>query len=206
MKLYTYPGAPNPRRVHIYLVEKRIEIPFVRVDIIKRENRTPEFLERVNAMGGLPVLELDDGSHIAESIAICRYLEALHPEPPLFGQSAKEQGVIEMWLRRIELNLMVPVGLVWIHGSPLTKAVMKEQIPVVADQNRRVVARYFEFLDAQLASRVFIAGDSFSMADIVALCTLDFAANLNALRHAPEQQHLARWYERVSSRPSAALG
>ena len=206
MKLYTYPGAPNPRRVHIYLAEKRIEIPFVRVDIIKRENRTPEFLERVNAMGGLPVLELDDGSHIAESIAICRYLEALHPEPSLFGQSAKEQGVIEMWLRRIELNLMVPVGLVWIHGSPLTKAVMKEQIPVVADQNRRVVARYFEFLDAQLASRVFIAGDSFSMADIVALCTLDFAANLNALRHAPEQQHLARWYERVSSRPSAALG
>jgi len=203
MKLYTYPGAPNPRRVHIYLAEKRIEIPFVRVDIIKRENRTPEFLERVNGMGGLPVLELDDGSYIAESIAICRYLEALHPEPSLFGQSAKEQGVIEMWLRRIELNLMVPVGLVWIHGSPLTKAVMKQQIPAVADQNRRVVARYFEFLDAQLASRAFVAGDSFSMADIVALCTLDFAANLNALRHAPEQQHLSRWYEAVSSRPSA---
>ena len=159
MKLYTYPGAPNPRRVHIYLAEKRIEIPFVRVDIIKRENRTPEFLERVNAMGGLPVLELDDGSHIAESIAICRYLEALHPEPSLFGQSAKEQGVIEMWLRRIELNLMVPVGLVWIHGSPLTKAVMREQIAAVAEQNRRVVLRYFQFLDGQLASRDFLAGD-----------------------------------------------
>jgi len=203
MKLYTYPGAPNPRRVHIFLAEKRIEIPFVRVDIMKRENRTPEFLERVNPMGGLPVLELDDGSQIAESVAICRYLEALHPEPSLFGRSAKEQGVIEMWLRRIELNLMVPVGLVWIHGSPLTKAVMKEQIAAVAEQNRRVVTRYFQFLDAQLASREFLAGDAFSMADIVALCTLDFAANLNALRHAPEQQHLSRWYERVSSRPSA---
>ncbi len=204
MKLYTHPGAPNPRRVHIYLVEKGIEIPFVRVDIRKRENRTPAFLARVNPMGGLPVLELDDGSFLAESIAICRYLEALHPEPALFGGSAKEQGVVEMWLRRIELNLMVPVGLVWIHGSPLTRAVMKEQIPAVAEQNRRVVARTFSFLDAQLASREFLAGDTFSMADIVALCTLDFAANLNALRHAPEQQHLSRWYERVSSRPSAA--
>ena len=204
MKLYTYPGAPNPRRVHIYLAEKQIEIPFVRVDIRKRENRTPAFLERVNAMGGLSVLELDDGSHIAESVAICRYLEALHPEPSLFGRIAKEQGVIEMWLRRIELNLMMPVGLVWIHGSPLTKAVMKEQIPAVADQNRRVVGRYFQFLDAQLASREFLAGDAFSMADIVALCTLDFAANLNALRHDPEQQHLSRWYDAVSSRPSAA--
>ena len=203
MKLYTYSGAPNPRRVHIFLAEKQIEIPFVRVDIMKRENRTPEFLERVNPMGGLPVLELDDGSHIAESVAICRYLEALHPEPSLFGRSAKEQGLIEMWLRRIELNLMVPVGLVWIHGSPLTKAVMKEQIAAVAEQNRRLVLRYFHFLDAQLASREFLAGGAFSMADIVALCTLDFAANLNALRHAPEQQHLSRWYERVSSRPSA---
>lgn len=204
MKLYTFPGAPNPRRVHVFLAEKRIEIPCVRIDIMKRENRTPEFLARVNPMGGLPVLELDDGSHIAESVAICRYLEAMHPEPSLFGRSAKEQGVIEMWLRRIELNLMVPVGMVWIHGSPLTKAVMKEQIPAVAEQNRRVVERYFLFLDTQLASREFLAGDAFSMADIVALCTIDFAANLNGLRAAPEQRHLSRWHEGVSSRPSAS--
>ena len=91
MKLLTYAGAPNPRRVHIYLAEKDIEVPFEQVDIMKRANRTPEFTSEVNAMGGLPVLELDDGSHIAESVAICRYFEALHPSPPLFGSTPKEQ-------------------------------------------------------------------------------------------------------------------
>jgi glutathione S-transferase len=112
MKLYTYPGAPNPRRVHIYLAEKGIEIPFETVDIMKRANREPEFVKNVNAMGGLPVLELDDGSHLAESVAICRYFEVVQPDPPLFGRSAAEQGVVEMWIRRIELNFMFPVGMV----------------------------------------------------------------------------------------------
>ena len=204
MKLYTYNGAPNPRRVHIYLAEKRIEIPFEQVDIMTRANRTPEFIENVNAMGGLPVLELDDGSHIAESIAICRYFEATQPDPSLFGKTPREQGVIDMWLRRIELNLMTPVGMVWIHGSPLTARVMKQQIAEVADQNRQVVNQYYGFLDGQLAKREYIAGDAFSIADIVALCTLDFAAKLNALPHSPEQKHLTRWHESVSSRPSAS--
>ena len=204
MKLYTYNGAPNPRRVHIYLAEKQIEIPFEQVDIMTRANRTPEFIENVNAMGGLPVLELDDGSHIAESIAICRYFEATQPEPSLFGKTPREQGVIDMWLRRIELNLMTPVGMVWIHGSPLTARVMKQQIPEVADQNRKIVNQYYGFLDGQLAEREYIASDAFSIADIVALCTLDFADKLNALPHSPEQKHLTRWHEKVSSRPSAS--
>ena len=137
MKLYTFAGAPNPRRVHIYLVEKGIDVPFEHVDIMKRENRKPEFMKNVNVMGGLPVLELDDGSHIAESIAICRYLEALNPEPPLFGATPKEQAQIEMWLRRIELNFMFPLGMVWIHGSPLTAGVVEHQIAEVAEQNRK---------------------------------------------------------------------
>ena len=204
MKLYTYASAPNPRRVHIYLAEKGIEVELQTVDILKRENRTPAFLANVNVMGGLPVLELDDGSHIAESIAICRYFEALHPEPSLFGSSPQEIGTTDMWLRRIELNFMVPVGMVWIHGSPLTRAVVKNQIPEVAEQNRRVVESYFGFLDQQLASREFIAGDRYSIADITALCTLDFAANLNALAHAPELAHLSRWHAAVSARPSAS--
>lgn len=204
MKLYTYPGAPNPRRVHMYLAEKGIEIPFEHVNIMKRENRTPEFMADINAMGGVPVLELDDGSHLAESVAICRYLETLHPEPSLFGVSAEEIGIVEMWVRRIELYLMVPVGMVWVHGSPLTKAVMKEQIPAMAEQNRESVRRYFDFLDRHLASNDYLAGDAFSIADISALCTMDFAATLNDLPHAKEQVHLSRWYEAVSSRPSAA--
>jgi glutathione S-transferase len=204
MKLYTFPGAPNPRRVHIYLAEKQLEVPFEKVDIMNRESRAPAFMSRVNVMGGLPVLELDDGSHIAESVAICRYFEALHPEPSLFGKSAKEIGVVDMWLRRIELNFMMPVGMVWVHGSPLTKSVVKHQIAEVAEQNRAVVRNYFDFLDGQLRHREFIAGDSFSIADIVALCTLDFAAALNELVHAPELEHLTRWHQAVSARKSAS--
>ena len=204
MKLYTYAGAPNPRRVHIYLAEKGIEVPFEHVDIMKRENRTPEFMERVNALGGIPVLELDDGTHIAESVAICRYFEVEHPQPPLFGVSAKEQGRVEMWIRRIELNLMMPVGMVWVHGSPLTKQVMKNQIPEVAEQNRGLVRGVFRFLDRHLADHGFLAGDTYSVADILALCTMDFAAKLNDLPHSSEQKHLSRWYDAVSGRPSSS--
>ncbi len=204
MKLYTYAGAPNPRRVHIYLAEKGIEIPFEQVDILKRENRTPEFMDRVNAMGGIPVLELDDGSHLAESIAICRYFEAEQPDPPLFGKGAQGQARVEMWTRRIELNLMMPVGMVWVHGSPLTKGVMKNQIPEMAEQNREVVNRYFQFLDRHLEANEFLAGENFSIADIVALCTMDFAAKLNKLPHSPEEKNLDRWYQSVSGRPSSS--
>ncbi len=203
MKLYTYPSAPNPRRVHIYLAEKGIEVPFESVDLMKGKSRTPEFIRSINAMGGVPVLELDDGSHIAESVAICRYFEVEHPDPPLFGRTAKEQARVEMWTRRIELNLMVPVGMVWIHGSPFTKGVAKKQIPEMAELNRGVVERYFKFLDRHLENSTFLAGDDFSIADISALCTLDFAAKLNDLPHSPEQKHLDRWYQAVSGRPSA---
>jgi glutathione S-transferase len=203
MKLYTYSGAPNPRRVHIYLAEKGIDIPFEQVDIMKRANRTPEFKSRVNAMGGIPVLELDDGSHIAESIAICRYFENENPEPPLFGTDSADKARVEMWTRRIELNFMMPVGMVWVHGSPLTKGVMKKQIPEMAEQNREVVEGYFKFLDRHLESHEYLAGDRYSIADIVALCTIDFAAKLNELPHSPEQTHLDRWHKAVSGRPSA---
>lgn len=202
MKLYTFAGAPNPRRVHIYLAEKGITVPFESVDIMKRANRTPEFIEKRNVMGGLPVLELDDGSHIAESVAICRYFEATQPEPPLFGRSPKEQAIIEMWIRRIELNFMLPVGMVWVHGSPLTKSVIKHQIAEVAEQNREIVERYLGFLDGQLATRAHIAGDDFTMADIMAVTTLDFATRLNRFELAPGQRHLADWYARVCARPS----
>ena len=204
MKLLTFDGAPNPRRVHIYLAEKGIKIPFEQVDIMKRENRTPEFMSKINKVGGIPVLELDDGSHIAESVAICRYFEALHPDPPLFGTTPKEIGTIEMWIRRIELNLMMPVGMVWVHGSPLTKAVMKKQLPEMAEMNRTVVNNYYQFLDDHFADHQFLAGDSYTVPDILALCTIDFAAKLNELPHSSEQKNLSRWYDAVSGRPSAS--
>ena len=203
MKLYTYPGAPNPRRVQMYLAEKGLEVPLETVDIMTRANRQPEFLERVNPLGGLPVLELDDGSHLAESVAICRYFEVLHPEPPLFGRTAEEEGRIEMWSRRIELNLMRPVGMVWVHGSPLTKAVVKNQIPEAAEQNRGLVRSFYRFLDGGLATRDYIAGDTFTIADILALTTVDFAAKLVEVPFDPALAHLSAWHERVSARPSA---
>jgi glutathione S-transferase len=172
---------------------------------MKRENRTPEFMRDVNSMGGLPVLELDDGTHIAESVAICRYFEAAHPEPPLFGSTPREQALVEMWIRRIELNFMMQVGMVWVHGSPLTKSVVKRQIPEVAETSRGVVRGYFGFLDRHLAEQEFLAGDAYSVADILALCTMDFAAKLNDLPHSSEQVHLSRWYDAVSGRPSAKV-
>jgi glutathione S-transferase len=203
VKLYTYPGAPNPRRVHIYLAEKRLSVPFERVDIMKRANRTPEFLANVNPLGGIPVLALDDGTHIAESVAICRYFEALHPEPSLFGRTPADIGRIDMWNRRVEMTFMQPVGLVWVHGSPLTKAVVKNQIAEMAEQARVLVRNAFAFLDAQLASRAFIAGDAYSMADILALTTYDFAGQLNQLHPELSQKNLLRWHADVSARPSA---
>lgn len=206
MKLYDSTMAPNPRRVRIFLAEKGIEVPREKVDILKRENRTPEFLERVNVMGGVPVLELDDGSHIAESVAICRYFEALQPDPPLFGKSPAEIGHVEMWNRRIELNYMMPVGMVWIHGSPLTRGVVEHQIAEAAEANRKLVFRYHRFLDEQLAGREFIAGSAYSMADILALTTTDFAAALVEMPFDASLANLAAWHARVSSRPSAQAG
>ncbi|HEU4427340.1 MAG TPA: glutathione S-transferase family protein [Myxococcota bacterium] len=203
MKLYTFAGAPNPRRVHIFLAEKRIAVPFEHVDITKRANRTPEFLANVNPLGGVPVLELDDGTHIAESVAICRYFEALQPEPSLFGRTPETIGRIDMWNRRIELRFMQAVGLVWLHGSPFTAKVVKKQIPEMAELAREGVRDAFAFLDSELAQREFIAGDAYSMADILALTTFDFAGQLNQLHPEPEQKSLLRWHTEVSARPSA---
>jgi glutathione S-transferase len=206
MKIYTYAGAPNPRRVDIYLAEKGIDVPRETVELMKGQTRSPEFIEKINPAGGVPVLELDDGRHIAESVAICRYFEALHPDPPLFGTTPEEIGRIEMWNRRIELGYMMPVGMVWIHGSPLTKAVVKHQIAEAAEANRTIVHRYHEFLDKQLADRDYIAGDEFTMADIIALTTTDFASQLVKLPFDKTLENLAAWHERVSSRPSAGAG
>jgi glutathione S-transferase len=203
VKLYTYPGAPNPRRVHIFLAEKGIALPFERVDIMTRANRTPEFLANVNPLGGLPVLALDDGTHIAESVAICRYFEARQPEPSLFGRTPEEIGRIDMWNRRMELSFMQAVGMVWIHGSPLTARVVKKQLPEMAELARGLVRDAFRFLDAELAKRPFVAGDAYAMADILALTTFDFAGQLNQLHPEPEQKSLLRWHAEVSARPSA---
>ncbi|WP_340691802.1 glutathione S-transferase family protein [Hyphomonas sp.] len=201
MILYNYPGGPNPRRVRIFLAEKGIAVSMETVDIMTRRNRQPDFLEK-NPTGGIPILELDDGTCISESVAICRYFEELHPEPPLFGTGAKERAIIEMWLRRVELNLMVPIGMVWVHGHPLTAKLIR-QIPEAAAQNRVRTAMGYKLLNDQLAENEFIAGDAYSVVDAVALATYDFGAGLVGVPPADGLTHLARWHAAVSARPSA---
>ena len=201
MKLYDYKAGPNPRRVRIFLAEKGIEVPLVHTDIVKREQKTPEFLTK-NPIGSIPVLELDDGTCISESVAICRYFEEVHPEPPLFGRSPLEKAQIEMWLRRVELNFMVPVGMVWIHGHPLTARLIK-QIPEAAEQNRKRTQMGYTLLNEQLANHEFVAGQDYSVVDAVLLASLDFANGLVGVPYDSSLTHLKRWHDSVSKRPSA---
>jgi glutathione S-transferase len=201
MLLYDYPRGPNPRRVRIYLAEKGLTVPMQTVDIAQRASRAPEFLAK-NPFGGIPVLELEDGTHIAESVSICRYFEALHPEPVMFGTGAKEQALIDMWLRRIELNLMVPIGQVWIHGHALTAKLIK-QIPDAAEQGRARAAISYKLFDDQLAKTQFIAGDAYTVCDAIALATLDFGFGLVGVPADDRLVNLKRWHDAVSARPSA---
>src|ERR1700734_1033433 len=151
MKLYDENNpAPNPRKVRIFLAEKGMEVEKVRVPIMKRAHKAPEFLVK-NSLGQLPVLELDDGTCISESIAICRYLEELHPSPPLFGANALERAKIEMWMRRAEFRLWPPMGQVWIHSDPRTAAVVPHQYKEFGEASRKVVAGAMKWFDGELA-------------------------------------------------------
>jgi glutathione S-transferase len=188
--------------VRIFLAEKGISVPLETIDILKRDNRQPAFLAK-NPFGGIPVLELDDGGCIAESVAICRYFEALQPNPPLFGATPREQAEVEMWNRRVELGLGTAIGQVWVHGHPIT-AQLFEQIPANVEPNRKRAAQVFELLDAALAKRAFLAGDRFSVADISLLCITDFAGTMLQLAPGPKLANFARWHREVSARPSAS--
>lgn len=203
MKLYGEANpAPNPRRVRIFAAEKGLDLPEIRVALRKGEHRTPEHRAR-NSLGQVPVLELENGQTISESVAICRYLESLRPDPPMFGTTALEQAQVEMWTRRIELRLMVPVGMYWRHAHPLTAALL-EQHRAFGESNRPIVASALMWLDGELADgRPHIAGEAFGMADIVALTTIDFAA-FTGLDVPDEAAHVRAWRARVSARPSAA--
>lgn len=204
MKLYDVAQAPNPRRVRMFLAEKDIEVPTVQVDMRAGEHKTPEFLRR-NASGKVPVLELDDGSCIAESVAICRYFEALQPQPPLFGDTAAEIARIDMVNRQLEFELLGPIGQAWVNGPVVAKVMPgREQIPAARELGEKAARSYYRRLDTVLAEQPFMAGDTFSVADITALCVIDFAAALVDLKPDEGLQHLWRWHAEVSGRPSAA--
>ena len=200
MKLYDFTMAPNPRRVRIFLAEKGIEVPLVQVNLASAENRKPEFLAK-NPMGTLPVLELDDGTYLAESVAICRYFEELKPQPALLGIDAKDRAIVEMWNRRMELDLFFPVAQAFRNTSDFFKGRIP-QVPEWGKVCKESALKRLEWLDKELAKREFIAGDRYSIADITALVAVDFGRPTN-IRIAPEQKNLARWYQAVASRPSA---
>ena len=200
MKLYDSTMAPNPRRVRIFLAEKGITVPVEQVDITKAVNRQAAFLAK-NPLGGLPVLELDDGTCIAESVAICRYFEETQPSPPLMGTDAKDRALVEMWQRRMELELFRNVTGTFQNTHKFFAGRIP-QVPEYGEVCRKAGRARLAWLDGELASRPFVAGERYTIADITALCALDFGRVVD-IRIAPEQKHLQRWYDAVSTRPSA---
>ncbi len=202
MKLIDGGRAPNPRRVRIFLAEKGISIPTETVDFMNRAHHTEAF-KKINPMQRVPVLILDDGTAISESVAICRYFEALHPDPPMFGTDAKEQAVIEMWNRRMELNLLAAIITVFRHAHPAMAELEVPQVPEWAEASKPKVLYCLDWLNGELAGREFIAGDKFSIADITALVAVDFLKP--AKLSVPDTlADLLGWHERIKARPSAA--
>jgi glutathione S-transferase len=201
MKLYTSTRAPNPRRVDIFLAEKGIELPKVEIDLNNLEQKQPDFIAR-NPMMRVPVLQLDDGTCISESIAICRYFEETHPEPPLFGVDTLDRALVEMWQRRMELNLMFPVAMVFRHLHPGAAVLENPQLAEWGELNKPRIFEVLEWLDGELAGRPFIAGDRYTVADISALVAVDFMRP-SKLRVPESCANVLRWYGEVSARPSA---
>ena len=201
MKLYDGGRAPNPRRVRVYLAEKGIAVPMEQVDLGAMAQKSAAYTA-INPLQRVPALELDDGTIITESIAICRYFEVLQPEPPLFGVGAKEIALVEMWNRRCEINFFSNVAAVFRHLHPAMKELEVPQVPAWAEANRPRVASFLQLLDAELATREFIASERYSVADITALVTVDFLKPAKLAM--PEGlANVARWHAAVSARPSA---
>ena len=201
MKLYDAGRAPNPRRTRIFLAEKGIDVPSEQVDMMAMQHKTPEYAA-INPLQRMPALVLDDGTVITESIAICRYFEAQQPEPSLFGAGAKEIAEVEMWNRRCELNLMFPVAQVFRHTHPAMKELEVPQVPDWGEANRPRVEDFLKILDAQLKTHRFVAGDKFSVADITALCAVDFMKP-SKISMPEGLDNVKRWHAEVSARPSA---
>lgn len=200
MILYDSSFAPNPRRVRIFLAEKGVEVPIQQIDIGKAENRESPYIDK-NPLAGLPMLELDDGTCIAESVAICRYFEEKHPDPPLMGVEAVDRAVVEMWNRRMEFELLQTIAGVFRHTHEFFKGRVN-QVPEFGEACRVAAPAKLEWLDRELADRPFIAGPRYTIADITALCAIDFG-RVSDIRVEPELKNLSRWHEAVSSRPSA---
>ncbi|HWO21056.1 MAG TPA: glutathione S-transferase family protein [Kofleriaceae bacterium] len=201
MLLYHDLRAPNPRRVRVFLAEKGVAYDTIEVSIASAAHQTPEFRKK-NPIQLLPVLELGDGRVLRESMAISRYLEELYPEPNLFGTDAWERAQVEMWNRHAELELLFPLVQVFRNTHAFWQGRIR-QAPEFAEIMRELVGERFAWFDAELATRPYVAADRFTVADITALCAIDFGKVSNIRIDPATHKHLAAWHERVSARPSA---
>jgi glutathione S-transferase len=203
MKLYNenYP-APNPRKVRMFLAEKGLNVELVHVPMKDRAHKAPDFLVK-NSLGQLPVLETDDGHFISESVAICRYLEELHPAKPLFGRTALDKAMIEMWIKRVEFRLWAPMSQAWRNDDPRTEHVVKTRFKDFGEYSRTQVVEAMTWIDRELGDgRQFLAGNELSMADIVLLCGIDFAKFVN-MPIPEDATNLKSWHAGISARPTA---
>lgn len=203
MKLYDGGRAPNPRRVTVFLAEKGIQIERVPVDMGQMGHKSAE-VTGLNPLQRLPVLVLDDGTALSESVAICRYLEELYPDPRLMGVDARDRAIVEMWDRRVELHLLASVAAAFRHIHPAMKEWEVPQVPEWGEANKPKATAFLELLDQELADREFIAGERFTVADITAMISMDFMKPARIERPV-HLENVMRWYEAVSARPSARI-
>lgn len=207
MKLYDFAPAPSPRRVRIFLAEKGLTVPTVQVDLRSGEHLGEAF-RKINPWCTVPALELDDGTTLSESIAICCYLEAAFPEPPLMGRTPTEKGVIAMWEHWAELDGFFAVAEAFRNSTPgmrgraLTGVANVDQIPALVERGKARTERFYRTLNDRLAETEYLAGPEYTVADITAQITVDFAGWMK-LVPGEDQVHLKRWHAAVSSRPSA---
>lgn len=202
MKIYEQRLAPNTRRVRMFLAEKGLleQVEFVELDLRAGDNISADFRQK-NALAKVPVLELDDGTFLSESVAICRYFEALTPEPALMGTEALEQANIEMWQRRCELYFMNQIGMGFQH----TSGIFADRMTPIKEWGQECIknaSKFFALLDQQLGQSEFVAGEHFSIADITAFCAIGFARVVE-LEIPEDMSNLQRWYSQMRERPSS---
>ena len=208
MQLYDFKYAVNPMRVRMFLGEKNIAldgsdgIKLINIDMMKGEHRSPEY-RSIAANGLLPSLVLDDDTLLQESVAICRYIECLHPTPNLMGSDALSSAQIDMWQRKMEMELMLPLAMTFRHANPMAK-MLEDQVPEYGEKMRSRAQKRLQILDKELADKAFIAGASFSIADITAYCSIKFFKKLSECPVLESQANLQRWYDEVNNRPSTA--
>ena len=204
MKLYDYPGAPNPRRVKIFAFEKGMKLELIRCDLAKGEHKQQEFIKK-NPSGKIPVLELNDGRCISESVAICRYLEEVKPEPNLFGRDAFELAYIESRNRHIELELWTQIGISWVNGPIVGKLGRFRQIAGAKEASDKNVNSFYERLNKEFDDSKYVSGSRYTIADITLVTAIDFATSLVELKPGSHLKNLYRWHKEVSQRPSSKV-